>query len=121
MEKADKITIYHNNKCSKSCAALNALEQTGQLIKRIEYLKDVPSIAELNEIISKLNCVPHDLIRTSEPIYKEKFKGKFLRDADWVQAMHEYPILIQRPIVIKGEKAVIARSSETIQDILDTI
>lgn len=117
MEKTDKLIIYHNNSCSKSCTALTALKQTGQQFELIEYLKEVPSIEELTAIVEKLNCRPHDLIRTNEKVYVEKFKGKELSDEEWLKAMHENPILIQRPIVIKGDKAVIARSSETLEEL----
>ncbi len=119
MGKANKITIYHNNSCSKSCNALAALKQTGEQFELIEYLKEVPSVEDLMDIVSKLNCNPHDLIRKTEPIYIEKFKGKNLSDVEWINAMHENPILIQRPIVIKGDKAVIARSSETLESLID--
>ncbi len=114
MEQEDKIIIYHNSKCSKSCAALSELEKTGQEIVRVEYLKNIPSVEDLQGIISKLNCAPHDLIRTTESIYIEKFKGRNLTDDEWLAAMHENPILIQRPIVVKGETAVLARSTDAL-------
>lgn len=81
----------------------------------IEYLKDVPSVEELSDIIAKLKCAAHDLIRTTEPIYLEKFKGKSLNDSEWMMVMHENPILIQRPIVINGNHAVVARSSDVLE------
>ena len=118
MEKVNKIKIYHNNSCSKSCSALTALKQTGEQFELIEYLKAVPTTEDLIDIVRKLNCTPHDLIRKTEAIYIEKFKGKNLSDEEWINAMHEYPILIQRPIVIKGDHAVVARSTETLQDLI---
>ena len=119
MGKANKITIYHNSSCSKSCNALTTLKQSGVQFELIEYLKDVPSIEDLRSIVNKLKCAPHDLIRKTEAIYIEKFKGKNLSDEEWINAMHENPILIQRPIVIKGDKAVIARSSVSIENVIN--
>lgn len=119
------ITIYHNNRCGKSRTALSILQENlsadkqGKLnIKVVEYLKDVPTIEEITAFVKKLKIKPHDLIRTKEAVYIEKFKGKTLTDVQWIQAMHDNPILIERPIVINGNKAVIARPSEKILDIL---
>jgi arsenate reductase len=111
------ITIYHNKSCSKSCHALEQLKQNGEQFEIIEYLEDIPSIDDLKTIVKKLQCKPHDLIRINEPIYLQKFIGKNLTDEEWIAAMHENPILIQRPIVINGDKAVIARSVELTKDI----
>ena len=61
---------------------------------------------------------PHDIIRTKEAVYLEKYKGKNLSDEQWLQAMHENPILIERPIVINGNKAVVARPPEKVNEIL---
>ncbi len=95
------------------------LKQTGEQFELIEYLKEVPSIEDLIGIVRKLNCSPHDLIRKTEPVYIEKFKGKTLSDEEWINAMHTYPILIQRPIVIKGDHAVVARSSDALAAVIN--
>ena len=105
----EKIKIYHNKSCSKSRAALQTLVDTQQDFEIINYLETAPTIADLKEILKKLDIKPHDLIRTNEPIYKEKYKGKVLTDDERIIAMYENPILIQRPIVIEGDKARIAR------------
>ncbi|MFN8259853.1 MAG: arsenate reductase (glutaredoxin) [Chitinophagales bacterium] len=112
------ITIYHNNRCGKSRIALCLLEESGQKFRTVEYLKDAPSVEELKAILKKLNIKPHDLIRTKETVYLENFKGKELTDEQWIQAMHEHPILIERPIVINGNKAVVARPPERVKEIL---
>lgn len=112
------IKIYHNNSCSKSRTALKALTESGKPFEVIEYLSDTPSIAELKEIVQKLRCTPHDLIRTNEAIYLEKYKGKTLTDEEWLIAMHENPMLIQRPIIVDGDKAVIARSEDSIKNVI---
>lgn len=109
------ITIYHNNSCSKSRAALKALTESGKPFEVIEYLKETPSIAELKAIVAKLGCKPHDLVRTGEAVYIEKYKGQQLSDGQWIEAMHQNPILIQRPIIVNEDKATIARSEESIK------
>jgi arsenate reductase len=112
------ITIYHNNRCGKSRTALCILEEQGKPFKTVEYLKDVPTVEELKSIIKKLKIKPHDLIRTKESIYIENYKGKTLSDDAWIQAMHEHPILIERPIVVNGNKAVVARPPEKVNEVL---
>ncbi len=112
------ITIYHNNRCGKSRTALCIIEEQGKPFKTVEYLKDVPTVEELKSIIKKLKIKPHDLIRTKEAVYIENYKGKTLRDDEWIQAMHEHPILIERPIVINGNKAVVARPPEKVNEVI---
>lgn len=112
------ITIYYNNSCSKSRTALKALTESGKPFEIVEYLSDTPRIAELKEIMQKLGCAPHDLVRTNEAIYIEKYKGKNLTDEEWIIAMHENPTLIQRPIIVDGDKAVIARSDDSVKSMI---
>lgn len=113
-----KIKIYHNNSCSKSREALKAITQSGNEFEVINYLQEVPSVAELKSILTKLNIKPFDLVRKTEKVYLEKFKGKDLTDENWIVALHENPMLIQRPIVVDEEIAVIARSEEELDKIL---
>ncbi|MFN8284295.1 MAG: arsenate reductase (glutaredoxin) [Chitinophagales bacterium] len=112
------ITIYHNNRCGKSRSALCILEEQSKPFKTVEYLKDVPSVEEIKSILKKLKLKPHDLIRTKESVYIENYKGKNLSDDQWIQAMHDHPILMERPIVINGNKAVVARPPEKVNEIL---
>ncbi len=112
------ITIYHNNSCSKSRTALAELTKSGEDFEVINYLEQVPSVKLLKEIISKLSIKPFELVRITENLYKEKFKGKTLSDEEWILAMHENPILIQRPILIKGDLAVIGRSEEALDEVI---
>jgi arsenate reductase len=113
-----KIKIYHNNSCSKSREALKAITQSGDEFEVINYLQEVPSVAELKSILTKLNIKPFDLVRKTEKVYLEKFKGKDLTDEDWIVALHENPMLIQRPILVKGDLAIIGRSEEELDKIL---
>ena len=112
------ITIYHNNRCGNSRGAYCILEESGKKFQTVEYLKDVPTVEELKAILKKLKMKPHDLIRTKEAVYQSTYKGKTLTDEQWIQVMHEHPILIERPIVINGNKAIVARPPEKINEIL---
>lgn len=112
------IKIYHNNRCSKSRSGLEVLENSGKPFEVIKYLEDVPTEKELKDIIKLLGVKPIDLVRKNEAIWKENFKGKDLSDSDIIKAMIENPKLIERPIIINGNKAVIGRPAEVILDII---
>ena len=112
------IKIYHNNRCSKSRCGLEILENSGKEFEVVKYLDNVPTETELKEIISLLNISPIQLVRKNEKIWKEEFKGKELSDAGVIEAMVNNPKLIERPIVINGNKAVIGRPPESILDII---
>lgn len=112
------IEIYHNSRCSKSNAALRALESQNTEFTIINYLENPPSVSELKDILKLLGIVPMELMRKGEDVFKESVKDKNLSDEELIVLMHENPILIQRPIIIKGDKAVIARSEEAIASIL---
>lgn len=109
-----KYTIIHNNRCRKSREALAFLEEHKMETEVREYLKEELSVKELTEIIKKLDIAPQDLLRKNEAVYKELYKGKELSDKEWIKAMVENPKLIERPIVIKGDKAVVARPADNI-------
>lgn len=112
------ITIYHNPRCSKSREGLSVLEASGKQFNIVAYLKDVPTEKELTEIIKKLNMAPIDLIRKNEAIWKSDFKGKELSNKDIIKAMVNNPKLIERPIVINGNQAIIGRPPELIKTII---
>lgn len=112
------ITIYHNNRCSKSRSGLELLENSGKPFEVVKYLEDVPTEKELKEIIKLLGIKPIDLVRKNEAIWKADFKDKHLSDSEIITAMVENPKLIERPIVINGNKAVIGRPTEAILDII---
>lgn len=113
------IKIYHNPRCQKSREGLAFLEASGEEFKIIKYLENTISENELTTIISKLGIKPLDLLRTNEAIWKSDFKGKELSDSAIVLAMIHHPKLIERPIVVKGNKAVIGRPSEKINELLN--
>ncbi len=112
------IKIYHNPRCSKSRQGLALLESSGKEIEVIKYLETVPSFEELTEIINILNIAPMQLIRKTEKIWKENYKGKVLSDHEIIKAMIENPKLIERPIVVNKNKAVIGRPLENISTII---
>ncbi len=112
------IKIYHNPRCSKSRQGLELLKNTGKDFEVVKYLEDSPSKEELRKIIDYLDIAPKDLIRKTEAIWKEKFRGKSLTDGEILNAMVQYPKLIERPIVINGKKAAIGRPVENITKII---
>lgn len=112
------ITIYHNNRCSKSREGLRLLQNLGEDFKIINYLTDVPGKTELKKIVALLNIKPIDLIRKNEMVWKEHYKNLELTDNQVIEAMLKYPKLIERPIVISGDKAVIGRPPNKILEII---
>jgi len=108
------VTLYHNPRCSKSRAALALLEERGLTLRIVEYLKTPPSAAELAALVKKLGIAAEQLVRKSEEIYKSRCAGRRLSEAEWIEAMAEHPILIERPIAVKGSKAVIGRPPEAV-------
>lgn len=110
--------IYHNSRCSKSRDSFNLLTEKGIKFETIEYLKNPLTKEDLTSLLAKLNIPAKDLIRKGEKDFKENFKGKELSEEKWVEAMLEYPKLIERPIVVKGNKAVIGRPIEKVIDLI---
>ncbi len=112
------ITIFHNPRCGKSRECLAFLDQSDQKVTVINYLVNPPTYEELNKIIILLQIKPIELVRQKESIWIEKFKNKPLSDKEIIHAMVSNPILIERPIVFHGDKAVIARPFEKAKTIL---
>ena len=112
------IKIYHNTRCRKSREGLAILENSDKKFEIVRYLDDIPSAESLTEIIKLLEITPIQLIRKTESIWKERFKGKEMSDAEIIEAMISNPKLIERPIVINNNKAVIGRPPENIISIL---
>ena len=110
--------LIHNPRCSKSRQALGLLNDAKIDLKVAEYLKIPLTKDELSEIIRLLEIKPIELIRKGEADYKENFKGKELSDNDWIEAMLEFPKLIERPIFINGNKAVVGRRREKVLEII---
>jgi len=113
-----KATLFYNPRCAKCREAYDILSGQGCEIEIIEYLKNVPTEKELKEVLKKLGVKPQELLRKKEPLFVEKYKNKKLTDAQWIKVMHENPILIERPVAIYGNKAVIGRPAERVVEIL---
>ena len=113
------VTIYHNPRCSKSRQTLSLLQGKSINIKVIEYLKTPPDISQLKQVLKQLGYEPRQLMRKSEQIYKDLDLGNENKTAEnLVNAMVQNPILIERPIVLSGEKAAIGRPPESVLTIL---
>lgn len=112
------IQIYHNSRCGKSRNCLLFLENSKKEFEIINYLVDKPTFEDLTEILKKLNFKPIELVRQKETIWIENFKNNNLTDKEIIQAMVDNPILIERPIVINNEKAIIARDLDKINTII---
>lgn len=110
--------IYHNPRCSKSKQTLQLIKDAEIDVEVIEYLNEIPTKEELELILMQLNLKPIDIIRKGEVVYREKFKDSNFNDEEWIQIMIEYPKLIERPIVIKGNKAILGRPPENVLDLL---
>lgn len=113
-----KVKIFHNPRCSKSREALQLLNEIGCEVEIVEYLKAHPSKSDITELVNLLGIEAHDLVRTGEAVYKEHYKGKELTNDQWIEAMTQHPVLIERPIVIHGNKAVIGRPPVLVKTIL---
>jgi arsenate reductase len=111
-------TIYHNPKCTKSRETLALLQERGIEPKVIEYLQTPPTAAELTALVAKLGIEAHELVRKGEDLYKAHYAGKTLTDAQWIEAMVKHPILIERPIVVSGPRAVIGRPPQNVNALL---
>ena len=110
--------IYHNPRCSKSRETLNIIKESGKEVDIIEYLKTPPTAEELEEVLLKLNLPIEYLIRTGEEIYKTEYKDKELTDAEWIQALVEHPNMLERPIVVNDDQAILGRPPENVQKLL---
>lgn len=110
--------IYHNPRCSKSREGLAILGESGGDFQKVEYLKKPLSESEIKELLKKLDIPAEGLVRKNESIWKENYKGKNLSEEEIVRAMAQNPILIERPIVVRGNKAVIGRPPALIRDFL---
>ena len=113
------LVIFHNPRCSKSRQTLSIIQERGLDLNVVEYLKNPPSKTEIKIILKKLGIRPIDLMRKGETLFKEKnLNDPSVSDEYLIDCMAENPILIERPIVIRGEKAIIGRPPERVLEIL---
>jgi polyphosphate kinase len=114
----NNMKIYHNPRCSKSREGLKYLEERGFEIEVIDYMKNGITPREIKEFLTKSGLKVTDIIRTTEELYKAQFKGKEFTTEEWIDILVKNPKLIQRPLVIKGTHAVLARPAEEIQKLI---
>ena len=112
-------TLYHNPRCSKSRAALALLQERGVEPELVLYLQTPPTAAELKALLGKLGLTAAELVRSKEAAYRERGLGKSSSEAELLAAMAEEPKLIERPILVCGERAVIGRPPENVLELLD--
>tara|TARA_R110000751_G_scaffold38042_2_gene91618 strand:+ start:3377 stop:3721 length:345 start_codon:yes stop_codon:yes gene_type:complete len=112
------LKIYHNPRCSKSRQGLALLEESGKEFDVVKYLDNTPSYLELAALIGKLGIKPIELVRKGETIWKEKYKNENFSDKELIELMVQNPKLIERPIVVLDNEAVIGRPPENIKKLL---
>lgn len=109
------VTIYHNPRCSKSRQTLALLEENNVSPEIVLYLEDTPSAETISDLLSKLGISARELLRKGEDAYKENdLKNPALTEAQLIDAMVQHPKLIERPIVVKDDKAVLGRPPENV-------
>ena len=113
-----QVIIYHNGRCTKSRGALEILQEEGIAHDIRYYLMEPLTQKELQALLKKLKMKASELVRKSEPLYKETYKDKQLTEKQWLKVLAENPVLIERPIVEKGDKAVVARPPEKLFEII---
>lgn len=113
------VTIYHNPRCSKSRQALALLEEAGVQPTVVKYLETPLDAAGLDALCKKLGLEPHELMRTGEDEYAELgFKQQTPSREEALKALAKHPILMERPVVVKGDRAVVARPPERVKDLM---
>ena len=118
MDANDEIVLFHNPRCSKSRAALELLRGRGVTPRIVEYLKTPPTPGELRAMLDKLQLKAEDIVRKGEDIYKFGYSGRTLSPAEWLAALHQHPILMERPIAVRGSMAVVGRPPEKVLTLL---
>lgn len=113
------LTLYHNPRCSKSRSTLQLLEDRGVQPTLVRYLETPPNAEQLRDLLSKLGISARQLLRTGEDEYRElNLADSALSDADLIDAMAAHPRLIERPILVAGDRAVIGRPPENVLELL---
>lgn len=110
--------LLHNTRCGKSRNCLAFLQESGKDFTIINYLENKLSFEEITILLSKLKLKPIDLVRKKETIWKDNFKNRKMTDQEIIEAMVAFPVLIERPIVINGDSAYIAREEAVLQKLI---
>ncbi len=112
-----KTVIYHNPRCGKSRSALALLRERGIEPEVVEYLKSPPDRETLQALLAALGMPAAELVRRGEAVFKDKYKGRELDEQGWIDALLADPILIERPIVVHGRRAVVGRPPERVAEL----
>ena len=112
------LTIYHNPRCTKSRQTLSRIQDSGEEYTIVDYLNDAPSEEALRELVQKLGLPVEYLVRKNETLFKENFSGMDIGEDQWYKILSENPKLIERPIVVRGEQAIIGRPPENVEKLL---
>lgn len=110
--------MYHKPTCSTSRKTLQLLKDNGVEPELRLYAKEPPTQKEISDLLKKLNIEPIELVRTKEKLYKENYADKKLTKKDWLKILSENPNLIERPILVKGDQAIIGRPPENVLALL---
>lgn len=112
------LKIYHNPRCKKSRETLQLIKDADTDVEVVDYLKNPPTEDEIHDLLDKLNLPIDYLIRKNEPIFKEEYKGKELTEDEWVKVLAATPKLLERPIVVNDEEAILGRPPENVMKLL---
>jgi arsenate reductase len=113
--KTKKLIIYHNPSCSKSREACSLVKTKGLEFATVKYLEDPLGEEEIRDLLKKLGLKAEELVRKKEALYKEKYAEKVLSEKQWVSVLARHPVLIERPVIVYGNKAVIGRPTKNIE------
>ena len=114
----ESIRIYYNPRCSKCRETVALVTERGYATEQVEYLVTPPGKEDLRGLLLKLGMKPLELVRKGEEAFKQHYAGRTLSDEEWLDALLAHPVLIERPIVVRGSKAMIARPPEKVLDLL---
>ncbi len=113
-----RLRIYHNARCSKSRSACALVAEAGVEAEIVNYLETPPTREELRGLLGKLGMQPSELLRRGEAVFAEHYAGRELTEDEAFEALLAHPILMERPIVVRGDKAVVARPPERVKELL---
>jgi arsenate reductase len=114
-----EVVIYHNARCSKSRSACEIVAGKGIDARIVEYLRTPPDREELRALLKKLGMQASGIVRRGESVFKENYAGKTLDEEQWLDALVAHPILIERPIIVRGDRAVVGRPPEKVLELFD--
>jgi arsenate reductase len=113
----DALRIYHNARCSKSRGACELIEAAGIQAEIVNYLETPPTRAELVDLLRKLRMKPSELLRRGEAVFAEHYADRELSEDEALEALLAHPILMERPIAVRGDRAVVARPPERVKEL----